>query len=307
MRIRARGAWWLRDDTRRSRLRSGTGEAWGRISRRQRRELLDHAALVGTAALIFFGIWIFLMRRMAAGGMGAGGLMSIGKSKAKIYVEKDTKTSLTDVAGVDEAKAEVQEIIDFLEDPRATACSGRAAARDPPVGLRAPGRLCSPGPSPARRGVTFPRSAARNSSRRSSAWGRPGCATCSSRRARWRLHHLHRRARRDGPCAWHRTQAGGHDENEQTLNQLLVELDGFDPSEGIILLAATNRPEILDPALLRPGRFDRQIVVDRPDLLGGIPDPAGARAEAQARARSRPRAVGGLDAGFHRGGSRRMR
>ena len=223
-------------------------------------------------ALIFFGIWIFLLRRMAAGGMGAGGLMSIGKSRAKIYVEKDTKTTLADVAGVDEAKAEVQEIIDFLKDPKSYGALGARLPRGVLlVGPPGTGKTLLARAVAGEAGVTF---LSISGSEFVEMFVGVGAA---------RVRDLFEQARKMAPCiifideldAMGRARglgpmAGGHDEKEQTLNQLLVELDGFDPSQGIILLAATNRPEILDPALLRPGRFDRQILVDRPDKQGRI-------------------------------------
>jgi cell division protease FtsH len=223
-------------------------------------------------ALIFFGIWIVLLRRMAAGGMGAGGLMSIGKSKAKIYVEKDTKTTLADVAGVDEAKAEVQEIIDFLKNPKEYGVLGARLPRGILlVGPPGTGKTLLARAIAGEAGVTF---LSISGSEFVEMFVGVGAA---------RVRDLFEQARKMAPCiifideldAMGRARGagpmvGGHDEKEQTLNQLLVELDGFDPSEGIILLAATNRPEILDPALLRPGRFDRQILVDRPDKQGRI-------------------------------------
>jgi cell division protease FtsH len=223
-------------------------------------------------ALIFFGIWMFLLRRMAAGGMGAGGLMSIGKSRAKIYVEKDTKTTLADVAGVDEAKAEVQEIIDFLKDPKGYGVLGARLPRGVLlIGPPGTGKTLLARAVAGEAGVTF---LSISGSEFVEMFVGVGAA---------RVRDLFEQARKMAPCiifideldALGRARglgpmAGGHDEKEQTLNQLLVELDGFDPSQGIILLAATNRPEILDPALLRPGRFDRQILVDRPDKQGRI-------------------------------------
>jgi cell division protease FtsH len=223
-------------------------------------------------ALIFFGIWIFLLRRMSMGGMGAGGLMSIGKSKAKIYVEKDTKTTLDDVAGVEEAKAEVQEIIDFLKDPKGYGVLGARLPRGVLlIGPPGTGKTLLARAVAGEAGVTF---LSISGSEFVEMFVGVGAA---------RVRDLFEQARKMAPCiifideldAMGRARgigpmAGGHDEKEQTLNQLLVELDGFDPSQGIILLAATNRPEILDPALLRPGRFDRQILVDRPDKQGRI-------------------------------------
>jgi cell division protease FtsH len=223
-------------------------------------------------ALIFFGIWIFLLRRMSMGGMGAGGLMSIGKSRAKIYVEKDTKTTLADVAGVDEAKAEVQEIIDFLKDPKRYSALGARLPRGVLlIGPPGTGKTLLARAVAGEAGVTF---LSISGSEFVEMFVGVGAA---------RVRDLFEQASKLAPCiifideldAMGRARgigpmAGGHDEKEQTLNQLLVELDGFDPSQGIILLAATNRPEILDPALLRPGRFDRQILVDRPDKQGRI-------------------------------------
>jgi len=223
-------------------------------------------------ALIFFGIWIFLLKRMSMGGMGAGGLMSIGKSRAKIYVEKDTKTTLADVAGVDEAKAEVQEIIDFLKDPKSYGVLGARLPRGVLlIGPPGTGKTLLARAVAGEAGVTF---LSISGSEFVEMFVGVGAA---------RVRDLFEQARKMAPCiifideldAMGRARgigpmAGGHDEKEQTLNQLLVELDGFDPSQGIILLAATNRPEILDPALLRPGRFDRQILVDRPDKKGRI-------------------------------------
>ncbi|HEX6112635.1 MAG TPA: ATP-dependent zinc metalloprotease FtsH, partial [Geminicoccaceae bacterium] len=205
-------------------------------------------------------------------GMGAGGLMSIGKSRAKIYVEKDTKTTLADVAGVDEAKAEVQEIIDFLKDPKGYGVLGARLPRGVLlVGPPGTGKTLLARAVAGEAGVTF---LSISGSEFVEMFVGVGAA---------RVRDLFEQARKMAPCiifideldAMGRARglgpmAGGHDEKEQTLNQLLVELDGFDPSQGIILLAATNRPEILDPALLRPGRFDRQILVDRPDKHGRI-------------------------------------
>jgi cell division protease FtsH len=222
--------------------------------------------------LLLLALWVFLLRRMAMGGLGSGGLMSIGKSRAKIYVEKDTKTTLADVAGVDEAKAEIQEIIDFLKD---ASNYGRLGARMPRgvllVGPPGTGKTLLARAVAGEAGVAF---LSISGSEFVEMFVGVGAA---------RVRDLFEQARKMAPCiifideldAMGRARgmgpmAGGHDEKEQTLNQLLVELDGFDPAQGIILLAATNRPEILDPALLRPGRFDRQILVDRPDRKGRV-------------------------------------
>jgi cell division protease FtsH len=221
---------------------------------------------------LFVGVWMILSRRMAKqlGGPG-GGLMSIGKSKAKVYVETDTKTSFADVAGVDEAKAELQEIVQFLKDPKQY---GRLGARMPKgvllVGPPGTGKTLLAKAVAGEAGVPF---FSISGSEFVEMFVGVGAA---------RVRDLFVQARLKAPAiifideldALGRARAsmpgmgGGHDEKEQTLNQLLVELDGFDPGTGIVLLAATNRPEILDPALLRAGRFDRQVLVDRPDRVG---------------------------------------
>jgi cell division protease FtsH len=219
---------------------------------------------------LFFGIWVFAGRRMAKqlGGPG-GGLMAIGKSKAKIYLETDTKVTFADVAGVDEAKAELQEVVSFLEDP---VKHGRLGARMPKgvllVGPPGTGKTLLAKAVAGEAGVPF---FSISGSEFVEMFVGVGAA---------RVRDLFEQARLKAPCiifideldALGRARGmpglGGHDEKEQTLNQLLVELDGFDPTSGIVLLAATNRPEILDPALLRAGRFDRQVLVDRPDRIG---------------------------------------
>jgi cell division protease FtsH len=220
--------------------------------------------------LFFFALWMFLMRRMA-GRMGpGGGFLAVGKSKAKVYVETDTKVTFEDVAGVDEAKAELQEIVAFLRDPKSY---GRLGARMPRgvllVGPPGTGKTLLARAVAGEAGVPF---FSISGSEFVELFVGVGAA---------RVRDLFEQARAKAPCiifideldALGRARAaqspfGGHDEKEQTLNQLLVELDGFDPSSGIVLLAATNRPEILDPALLRAGRFDRQVLVDRPDKRG---------------------------------------
>ncbi|HET6440159.1 MAG TPA: ATP-dependent zinc metalloprotease FtsH [Anaeromyxobacter sp.] len=223
--------------------------------------------------LIFFAIWMWLSRRMARqlGGMG-GGLMSIGKSKAKVYVEKDTRVTFADVAGVDEAKAELQEVVSFLRDPKAV---GRLGARMPKgvllVGPPGTGKTLLAKAVAGEAGVPF---FSISGSEFVELFVGVGAA---------RVRDLFEQARAKAPAiifvdeldALGRARAslsgfGGHDEKEQTLNQLLVELDGFDPSAGIVLVGATNRPEVLDPALLRAGRFDRQVLVDRPDRGGRV-------------------------------------
>ena len=220
-------------------------------------------------AVIFVGIWMFAARRMAGQG-GIGGLMAIGKSKAKVFVEKDTKVSFDDVAGVDEAKQELIEIVNFLKDPK----------RHSRLGARIPKGVLLVGP-PGTGKTLLARAVAGEA-------GVPFFSISGSEFVEMfvgvgaaRVRDLFDQARKVAPCiifideldALGRARgigpmSGGHDEKEQTLNQLLMELDGFDPQVGIVLLAATNRPEVLDPALLRAGRFDRQVLVDRPDKVG---------------------------------------
>jgi cell division protease FtsH len=221
-------------------------------------------------ALVFYFVWIFLMRRMG-GGQGLGGMMSIGKSRAKIFVETDIKVGFADVAGVDEAKFELQEVVNFLRDPSAY---GRLGARVPKgillVGPPGTGKTLLARAVAGEAGVAF---FSISGSEFVEMFVGVGAA---------RVRDLFEQARKAAPCiifideldALGRSRNsgafGGFDEKEQTLNQLLAELDGFDPTTGVILLAATNRPEILDPALLRAGRFDRQVLVDRPDRPGRL-------------------------------------
>jgi cell division protease FtsH len=216
----------------------------------------------------FYLIWTYGIRRMAER-QGFGGLMTIGKSRAKVYVETDTKVTFRDVAGVDEAKYELQEIVAFLRDPKSF---GRLGARIPKgvllIGPPGTGKTLLARAVAGEAGVSF---FSISGSEFVEMFVGVGAA---------RVRDLFEQARRAAPCiifideldALGRSRMpgvfGGYDEKEQTLNQLLAELDGFDPSTGVILLAATNRPELLDPALLRPGRFDRQVLVDRPDRTG---------------------------------------
>src|SRR6266568_5567107 len=221
--------------------------------------------------IVGFGLlWMFLIRPMAAGGGGMGGMMAIGKSKAKIFVEKDIKTTFADVAGVDEAKDELKEVVAFLKDPQS---HGRLGARIPKgvllVGPPGTGKTLLARAVAGEAGVAF---FSISGSEFVEMFVGVGAA---------RVRDLFEQARKAAPCiifideldALGRARGidfsgGGHDEKEQTLNQLLSEMDGFDTSAGIIVLAATNRPEILDTALLRAGRFDRQVLVDRPDRKG---------------------------------------
>jgi cell division protease FtsH len=221
-------------------------------------------------AVVFFAVWFFLVRRFAER-QGLGGLVSIGKSRAKVYVETRTGVTFDDVAGVDEAKAELREIVDFLKNPRDY---GRLGARVPKgvllVGPPGSGKTLLAKAVAGEAAVPF---FSINGSEFVEMFVGVGAA---------RVRDLFEQARQKAPAiifideldalgkARGAFAMGGHDERENTLNQLLVELDGFDPAVGVVLLAATNRPEILDPALLRAGRFDRQILVDRPDRQGRI-------------------------------------
>ena len=221
-------------------------------------------------ALIFVGIWYFVMRR-AGGKDGLGGLLSVGKSHAKLLFEKNTGVTFADVAGVDEAKEELREVVDFLKDPKRY---GRLGAHIPKgvllVGPPGTGKTLLARAIAGEAGVTF---LSTNGAEFVEMFVGVGAA---------RVRDLFEQARQNAPAiifideldALGRARGaygiGGHDEKEQTLNQLLAEMDGFDTSAGVILLAATNRPEILDPALLRAGRFDRQVLVDRPDRKGRL-------------------------------------
>lgn len=217
--------------------------------------------------VVLLGIWLLIMRRMQGG--GAKGIFSFGKSKAKLLLEGSQKVTFADVAGADEAKEELQEIIDFLKDPK----------KFQRLGGKIPKGALLLGP-PGTGKTLLARAVA----------GEAGVPFFSISGAEFvemfvgvgasRVRDLFDQGKKNAPCivfideidavGRHRGAGlgGGHDEREQTLNQLLVEMDGFDTNEGVILLAATNRPDVLDPALLRPGRFDRQIVVDRPDIRG---------------------------------------
>ncbi|MBN98145.1 MAG: cell division protein FtsH [Gemmatimonadetes bacterium] len=216
--------------------------------------------------LIFFGIWMFMARRM---GGGSGGLMSIGKSKAKVYMEKGTGLTFNDVAGIDEAKEELKEVVEFLQTPaRFQALGGRIPRGVLLVGPPGTGKTLLAKAVAGEAEVPF---FSISGSDFVEMFVGVGAA---------RVRDLFEQAKKHAPAiifideldalgkARGAGSFGGHDEREQTLNQLLTELDGFDTNGGVILMAATNRPEILDPALLRPGRFDRTVTVDRPDVKG---------------------------------------
>ena len=221
--------------------------------------------------ILIFGVWILIFRRMqgGAGGGGARGIFNFGKSKAKLISESAIKVTFKDVAGADEAKQELEEIIEFLKEP----------GKFQRLGGKIPRGVLLLGP-PGTGKTLLARAVA----------GEAGVPFFSISGADFvemfvgvgasRVRDLFEQGKRSAPCiifideidavGRHRGSGlgGGHDEREQTLNQLLVEMDGFEQNSGVIIIAATNRPDVLDPALLRPGRFDRQVVVDRPDVKG---------------------------------------
>ncbi|MCX5720778.1 MAG: ATP-dependent zinc metalloprotease FtsH [Nitrospirae bacterium] len=216
--------------------------------------------------VLFLGLWFFLMRQMQMGGNKA---LSFGKSRARMLTEDRKKVMFSDVAGVDEAKEEVLEIIEFLRDPR----------KFQKLGGRIPKGVLIVGPPGTGKTLLAKAIAGEASVPFFSISGSDFVEMFVGVGAS-RVRDLFEQGKKHAPCiifideidAVGRLRGaglgGGHDEREQTLNQLLVEMDGFDTTEGVILVAATNRPDVLDPALLRPGRFDRQVVVNRPDLRG---------------------------------------
>jgi cell division protease FtsH len=217
-------------------------------------------------AILVVAIWVFAMRRMSAG----GGVMAFGKSRARIYAEKETGVTFNEVAGQDEAKEELQEIIEFLRNPK----------KFQTLGGKLPRGVLLVGPPGTGKTLLAKAVAGESQVPFFSISGTEFVELFVGVGAA-RVRDLFVQAQTKAPCIVFIDEldalgkargiggaSGGHDEREHTLNQLLVEMDGFDTSKGVIILAATNRPEILDPALLRPGRFDRQVLVDRPDLRG---------------------------------------
>ena len=217
---------------------------------------------------LFFGIWLLFMRRFQ---QQQSGFMTLGKNKAKIYMEDDVPIRFSDAAGVDEAKQELEEVIEFLKEPeRFTGLGGQIPRGILLVGPPGTGKTLLAKAVAGESNVPF---FSLSGSEFVEMFVGLGAA---------RVRDLFKQAKDKAPCiifideldalgkARGFAAVGGHDEREQTLNQLLVELDGFDANMGVILMAATNRPEILDPALMRPGRFDRQVLVDRPDKIGRI-------------------------------------
>src|SRR5678809_261515 len=220
-------------------------------------------------SVLFLGLWFFLMRQM--GGPMGGKALSFGKSRARLLTEERKKVLFSDVAGIEEAKDEVLEIIEFLKDPRKfQRLGGRIPKGVLIVGPPGTGKTLLAKAIAGEAAVPF-------FSISGSDFVEMFVGVGASR-----VRDLFEQGKKHAPCiiiideidAVGRLRGaglgGGHDEREQTLNQLLVEMDGFDTTEGVILVAATNRPDVLDPALLRPGRFDRQVVVNRPDLKGRV-------------------------------------
>jgi cell division protease FtsH len=219
--------------------------------------------------LLLIGVWIFFMRQMQGGGKGGGGAMGFGRSKAKMMNENSKKVTFDDVAGVDEAKEELGEIIDFLKDPaKFQKLGGKIPTGCLLVGSPGTGKTLLARAVAGEANVPF-------FSISGSEFVEMFVGVGASRGR-----DMFEQGKKNAPCiifideidavGRHRGtgMGGGNDEREQTLNQLLVEMDGFETNDGVIILSATNRPDVLDPALLRPGRFDRQVVVSAPDIIG---------------------------------------
>ncbi len=219
--------------------------------------------------LLLIGVWVYFMRQMQGGGAGGRGAMSFGKSKARMLNADQVKTSFADVAGCDEAKQEVSELVEFLKDPgKFQKLGGKIPRGVLMVGSPGTGKTLLAKAISGEAGVPF-------FSISGSDFVEMFVGVGASR-----VRDMFDQAKKHAPCiifideidavGRHRGAGlgGGHDEREQTLNQMLVEMDGFEGSEGVIVIAATNRPDVLDPALLRPGRFDRQVVVPLPDVRG---------------------------------------
>lgn len=235
----------------------------------QRQGFLTQLFLSVLPILLILAIFIFFMRQMQGGGRGGGGPMTFGKSKAKLLGEDQIKTTFADVAGVEEAKEEVQELVEFLRDPaKFQRLGGKIPRGVLMVGSPGTGKTLLAKAIAGEAKVPF-------FSISGSDFVEMFVGVGASR-----VRDMFEQAKKHSPCiifideidAVGRSRGagvgGGHDEREQTLNQLLVEMDGFDGNEGIIVIAATNRPDVLDPALLRPGRFDRQVTVPLPDIRG---------------------------------------
>ena len=237
--------------------KSENGSSWSRVF------------LSWVPMLLLVGVWIFFMRRMQGG--GGGNPLSFGKSQAHLMSDSREKVTFEDVAGIDEAREELQEIVDFLRDPgKFTHLGGRIPKGVLLVGVPGTGKTLLARAIAGVAGVPF-------FSISGSDFVEMFIGVGASR-----VRDLFKQGKKNAPCiifmdeidavGRHRGAGlgGGHDEKEQTLNQLLVEMDGFESNEGVILISATNRPDVLDPALLRPGRFDRQVVVAVPDIMGRV-------------------------------------
>ncbi len=234
-----------------------------------RPSLWEQLLVASFPILLFIAVFIFFMRQMQGGAGGRGGPMSFGKSKARLLGEDQVKTTFTDVAGVDEAKEEVQELVEYLRDP----------SRFQRLGGRIPSGVLMSGPPGTGKTLLAKAIAGEAKVPFFSISGSDFVEMFVGVGAS-RVRDMFDQAKKQAPCiifideidavGRHRGggHGGGHDEREQTLNQLLVEMDGFEGNEGIIVIAATNRPDVLDKALLRPGRFDRQVVVGLPDIRG---------------------------------------
>ncbi len=230
--------------------------------------------LINISPFLLLGAWlVFMMRQMQSGGNKA---LSFGKSRARLHSTQQKKVTFKDVAGVEEAKEELQEIIEFLREPQ----------KFQKLGGRIPKGVLLIGP-PGTGKTLLARAIAGEASVPFFSISGSDFVEMFVGVGASRVRDLFEQGKKNAPCiifideidavGRHRGAGlgGGHDEREQTLNQLLVEMDGFESNEGVILVAATNRPDVLDPALLRPGRFDRRVVVGRPDVLGREGDPTG--------------------------------
>jgi len=219
--------------------------------------------------LLLIGVWIFFMRQMQNGGGGRGGAMGFGKSKAKLLNENKNRVTFEDVAGIDEAREELEEVVEFLKDPtRFQRLGGKIPKGALLIGPPGTGKTLTARAVAGEANVPF-------FTISGSDFVEMFVGVGASR-----VRDMFEQAKKNAPCiifideidavGRHRGAGlgGGNDEREQTLNQLLVEMDGFEANEGIIIIAATNRPDVLDPALMRPGRFDRQIVISNPDVNG---------------------------------------
>src|SRR5690554_6528491 len=235
----------------------------------ERQSIWTQLLIASFPILIIIAIFMFFMRQMQGGGGGRGGPMSFGKSKARMLSEDQVKTTFADVAGCDEAKEEVGELVEFLRDPgKFQRLGGHIPRGVLMVGQPGTGKTLLARAIAGEAKVPF-------FSISGSDFVEMFVGVGASR-----VRDMFEQAKKHAPCiifideidavGRHRGSGmgGGHDEREQTLNQLLVEMDGFEDNDGVIVIAATNRPDVLDPALLRPGRFDRQVVVGLPDIRG---------------------------------------